>query len=430
LRFLILAPILLSALLFGEAAAPAKKKTTRRKRTPPAKVALKPLPSLDPVPIEAPGDSLAPFFQTLAKLEQESAASPEPRVVRILHFGDSHVAGDNWTGYLRKAFQNRFGDAGPGLVLPGAAFKGYRHIGAKSAHERGWEGVTLRAPTNDGLIGLPGAILHGVPRGLAHASARVTSSFSAFELQLVDATGETSCVSLAVDGSDSVSPFEEQIAESFGVLKFLRNPEPLEFGPHTLGIAKCGGVPRILGLDLASGKSGIIYDSLGINGAQLTDVEHIQPDLRQTLMQHMKPALVIVSYGTNDMSRLGLTSGEYKADCLRVLGGIRRDVPDAAVLVSGPLDRQTKVVKRRLYFKERSTLVIDALRQAALETGCGFWDAREAMGGEGAMLRWRRAGLAQPDLVHLNGHGYEKLAGLLFGQILAAYQNAAAKTTP
>jgi hypothetical protein len=72
------------------------------------------------VSIENKDEALAPFYAALAS---------KTSVVRILHFGDSHVASDIWTKYLRLGFQSRFGDAGAGSVLPGSVFRGYRRVG-------------------------------------------------------------------------------------------------------------------------------------------------------------------------------------------------------------------------------------------------------------------------------------------------------------
>jgi len=51
-------------------------------------------------------------------------------------------------------------------------------------------------------------------------------------------------------------------------------------------------------------------------------------------------------------------------------------------------------------------------RGAAEAQGCAFWDTREAMGGQGSMGGWRRAGLARRDGVHLKRDGYHRLADL------------------
>jgi lysophospholipase L1-like esterase len=385
----------------------AAKKATGTRRHPAAKP-LKPLPPPEPihVGIENGAEALAPFYQALGDRSQ---------VVRILHFGDSHVAADIWTRHLRNAFQQRYGDAGPGLVLPGAVFRGYRRAGVVvKAPIKSWQGLTLRNAPEDGLLGLPGAALNGkINAPAAIASAR----FSNFELEIAGDADD--CASITID--DGETPLDrEQIVGTYGTLTFVRNHEPLPLAPHTLQVPGCGSVSRIVGLDLRSGLPGVIYDAFGINGAQFADQDKLSAPLRKDLLARLNPTLLVVSFGTNEMGRKGLEAGAYKAECVRLLRALRADAGAAPVLMTGPPDRPGRTLKSRQLFHERSDMVVGALKAAAAETGCAFWDARAAMGGFGAMLRWRRSSLAQPDLVHLSAPGYELLAKMLFDEIMAA----------
>jgi hypothetical protein len=65
--------------------------------------------------------------------------------------------------------------------------------------------------------------------------------------------------------------------------------------------------------------------------------------------------------------------------------------------------------------------IIEAQQQACRENRAAFWDARERMGGKGAMRDWVYAGLAQGDYVHLTAAGYRRLAEVLFQDIIAQY---------
>jgi len=47
-----------------------------------------------------------------------------------------------------------------------------------------------------------------------------------------------------------------------------------------------------------------------------------------------------------------------------------------------------------------------------------FWDTREAMGGEDAVVQWNRNGLVNKDYVHLSHKGGQKLAEPLFNAII------------
>ena len=480
---------------------------------------------LAPQPLENAA-ALAPFFAALERLEAETAAGAPRSVVRVLHFGDSHVAADYWTGEMRTLLQRRFGDAGTGYVMPGKPWRFFRHARAKTLGA-GWETIGLGKTPCDGLLGLSQtAVRPAKRRGWAGAS----SEGAFFEVQAAS-DGGRGCLSLFVDdkllfsgpiggGTSFVDPAgavavplpeeaadkapdaapraadaaadaprpntiappddappapeaprlntiapptaegatpaplaaahainaeapdgaeaattaagapangaavggsDDEAAAALGVA-FLRNRAPLADGPHKIALAAdCGEPARLLGIDFRSGRGGVLYDTLGINGASIHFLDHWRSDVRALLLRHADPKLIVVSYGTNDMGDKDFVFADYRALVVRLLGAIRRDVPGAAVLVAGPIDRGA--ARRRAFgFKpENQELVVRALREAALETGCAFWDARAAVGGPGAAERWAAAKLAQSDHVHLTEAGYAKLAEMLARAVFAAY---------
>jgi LysM repeat protein len=58
-------------------------------------------------------EALDQFFIKLACLDHDSLTQ-----LRILHIGDSHIQADFFSGPVRKALQERFGNAGRGLIFP------------------------------------------------------------------------------------------------------------------------------------------------------------------------------------------------------------------------------------------------------------------------------------------------------------------------
>lgn len=440
---------------------------------------LKPVPltPLDPVPIESgEGNPLGTFFQALASLESPAADASAPPVVHIIHFGDSHVASDYWAGVLRQNLQARFGDAGPGFVLPGRPWQTIRYADATSLDGQGWRTDGLRPGENDGVVGLGGMSIESF-REANPASA--LASFSQFEI-LAATSPAMDCLQVQVDDSDfhdltahsdpvippppapetlvpepsskslgggaadppdpvvqttatkrkkprrkatpPVPPWHPWPADSPLDLLELSSSVPLAAGPHRISIrSSCGSQARLLGLELFSGTKGIVYDTDGVNGARLSDLEKPLPALRRALLQDAHPALIIVSYGTNDIGTKGFTPSDYEESAFKILSKLKEDAGDASILVTGPTDRGNPRKSRRAFIESAQAALQPALRSAALRAGCAYWDQQAAMGGPGAMTRWVRAGLAAYDYVHLSGLGYKKMADLLYDQLLAEY---------
>src|SRR5260370_40249979 len=66
------------------------------------------------IPVENAA-ALIPFFEQLYRHQKGEMPGP----LRILHYGDSHTAADEWTGDLRAHFQEKFGDGGAGYSYAG-----------------------------------------------------------------------------------------------------------------------------------------------------------------------------------------------------------------------------------------------------------------------------------------------------------------------
>lgn len=421
------------------------------------------LASLRPVPVDSP-QALGPFFEALRALESEPGPpGPDARAVRVLHFGDSHVAADIWTGELRALLQGRFGDAGPGFVMPGNPWKYFRHSRAKSLGGKGWQRCGLRDDPCQGLVGLGRASLRPtVPRRGKLEPAGLLAQFRYCEVQwALPALGELPVTRVdgrpflppgtgpppfevpggsPPPGSDESAPVpgeepwlstldEGSLGPADWSLLSERLVEPLSPGLHRIELM-AGGDARLLGADLLSGEPGILVDALGINGSEITDLEAWWPSVRPSLLNHAAPALLIVSFGTNDMGAKGFDEAAYRETSMRVLRSLRADAPGATVLVTAPFDRGGKSRKSRALMQERSQRATAALRDAARETGCAFWDAREAMGGAGSMPRWASARLAQRDQVHLTEPGYRQMAHYLFDALMKAFEGWEPKPPP
>ena len=422
------------------------------------------------------GEPLATFFQALAKLDSPPAEGSAPPVVRIIHFGDSHVASDYWAGVVRESLQRRFGNAGPGFVLPGRPWQTIRYAEAKSLDGQGWRTDGLKLGENDGVVGLGGMSLESY-RAANPASA--VADFSRFEV-LAATSPDSDCLQVQVDDANfpdltaqtqpvipaaaassllfpepssrdlgggaadppdppapvtavrrtrkrrilppAVPPWRPWPSDSPLDLLELTSTAPLAAGLHRISIRSgCGNKARLLGVELLSGSAGILYDTDGVNGARLIDLEKPLPALRRVLLQESHPALIIVSYGTNDIGTKGFTSSGYEETAFQVLTKLKADAGDASILVTGPTDRGSPRRRYREFIQGAQAQLQPALRRAALRAGCAYWDQQAAMGGTGAMTRWVRAGLAAYDYVHFSGLGYKKLADLLYDQLMIEY---------
>ena len=142
-------------------------------------------------------------------------------------------------------------------------------------------------------------------------------------------------------------------------------------------------------------------------------------ELLRSHITRRNPALVVLAYGTNEARRPDLSYEGVRDDLLALIRIVRAASPTAAILVVGAPDQVNRT--RRAPIGPAVETVLRAQRDAALASGCGFWNLRAAMGGSGSMKQWVQAGLAQKDWVHLTAPGYRLVGDSLYELIMGQY---------
>ena len=364
---------------------------------------------LDSAPhsLSQPG-ALVPIFEQLYRL----AAGLSHDAVHMIHYGDSHTAADEWTGALREAFKEKFGDGGSGFSLAGSPFKGYRRFDAPGGGTSLWQADGFRSAGPDGLLGLGGFSITAERPGQSVYLDTECDFLEVHYLQQPDGG------SLALYDSDQ---FLEEIRTA-GELGpgFVRYQVPP--GPHRFTLKTLDSHPvRLFGW-VADKQTGVTYEALGINGAEASVMMKWDEKLLSTYLQRRDPALIVLAYGTNEASDPNWNHESYEAMFSSLLQRLRQDAPAASILVLGPTDRWYRV--RGVWHPlEGVDRIVAAEQQACRENGCTFWDARQRMGGRGSMRDWVYSGLAQADYVHFTYGGYHRLGEALFADLMRQYES-------
>lgn len=353
--------------------------------------------------IEGAG-ALVPFFQ---QISHPGANGP----VRILQYGDSHTASDDWANEMRQDFQSKFGAGGAGFTLPGHPFLGYRRFDSRGSNSAGWytDGIVTRK--GDGVYGLGGISL------TAHAPGQsVTLSVESQQLELhyLQQPGGGQ-MNFSVDGVE-IAAIDTNGDFGPGVYRYTPVPGPHQFALRTLSSAPV----RLFGW-VAQNQSGVTYETLGINGAQAD----LQLDWNTAVLDgeiaDRDPALIVVAYGTNEAVSKSWTADQYRASLIEVIRRLRVAAPLASILFVGPPDCEYRLRDGGRRTFPHLDAVIEIQRQVALEFGCAFWDWRARMGGPGSSHEWVQAGLGQPDHTHLTSAGYRMVGDMLFSEIMSQY---------
>lgn len=339
----------------------------------------------------------------------ERLSNTQNRKFTVLHIGDSHIQSDFFSGFVRNNLIDAFGNGGRGMVFPYQAAKTHSAFNFRNKRIGEWE--FTRNVLNDNLfeIGLSGATVH----------TKDTAAGFKLWFPIEDLN---SCNKL-------VKIYYKKSAKSFDLVVKSKNSgeyhiikgDTLSDKPYTAVLLN--NLPDTLEITFTRRDSlqtffecygvsfenpedkGVIYHSVGINGAAFKDV--IAQKLFPSQISDLSPDLVIIDLGTNDLlGKVDMNKVEYELKTF--ISIIKKNSPNSIVLVSTPQD----FFKRRKHIplsKDYASLA----RKVAFENNCLFYDFYKVSGGFMMMNKWKKKNLAKKDRIHLTGEGY-MYKGVLF----------------
>lgn len=421
-------------------------------------------PTAPPLTLEAPDGALDPLYRALAAAEAGAAGGR----ALIAQFGDSHTAGDRFTGRLRQVLQARFGDAGRGFVLPGKpAIKHYYVQDVRYGSDRSWRADQGGKRDTREPYGLAGVRSYARDRDRVAwvetcadcATGTAVGRFELFylrqrgggelELRVDDGAWRRLPTALGADDGDT-----EVAVPAYEVVEV---PD----GPHRLTLRPRGGKEvAVFGVAMERAAPGVVVDGLGIVGLQLAHLWRWDWTVVGPQLARRDPALVVLQYGTNEADDPDLDLPQLEARTTELVGRIKAAVPGAAILLLGPPDMGVRVdaaackaLEKKLARKRRRADVaaltaerdaacawrtpailheiIAVQRRVAQATGVAFFDSLAAMGGPDridAMVTAEPA-LAYGDHVHFTGKGYAAWADLVVDDLLRGFEAWQARAT-
>ncbi|HEY4354149.1 MAG TPA: GDSL-type esterase/lipase family protein [Acidobacteriaceae bacterium] len=370
---------------------PAHKPVVTKPKTHP--VAAGGRPAISPYLIDDSG-ALDPFFAALHDLE-----TGKPEVVTVLHYGDSPTTADLITGDTRALLQQRFGDAGHGfnLIAKPWAWYGHRDV---TISDHGWKSLTAVGSMRQAVYGLGGARFEGGKD--AHSTFRLADAAQT-DVE-VDYFTEPDAGSFTVtaDGTP-VETVETTGDANVPTSRSLHLPA----GTKEVGVTPNGAV-TLTGLDFRRGDRGVIYDSLGLNGASTTVLSRaFDPGLWATEMQHAAPALVVINYGTNESSFGAFVDKQYEHELRLAVDRVRKALPSVPIMIMSPMDRGERAGLNEIRTMDTIPRIVAIQQRVAADLHCAFFDTFDAMGGDGTMSDWYngKPRLVSADLIHPTPQG-------------------------
>lgn len=378
---------------------------------PPSNEAPAPAQSEQDAVFNSSYDPLDFFFRQMEALQ----AGKQPHV-RIIQLGDSHTAADFFSGELRDRLQAKFGNGGLGARAAGLPYEGMRKRDMLVSQAGRWQyhnSLTDHAFTDYGISGFtavsnsPGASL----------SLTVTDQ-KGFDSGFVDFVRRPGGGTLELYLDDRLVQ-TVSVAGSAGTLGRAHVEAP-DGGAHALRVVADRRGIELIAWDTERNDPGIVLDSFGVVGATAGVVDNWQESLVRQELALMRPALIILAYGTNEGARTNFDPAAYQADFAVILDKLRRWSGPSSLLVAGPTDgsRQSKNCGASCPWKTLPAL--DTVRRLqfdeALRHQAAFWNGAETQTRSGGINAWTLMvpPLARPDHIHFTPAGYAILGGDLY----------------
>jgi hypothetical protein len=337
----------------------------------------------------------------LAKLYKIKHYSKENAV--FVHIGDSHIQADLETSVIRNELQNYFGNAGRGLVFPYQVAKTNAPWDISSSSKSSWKnnrvaridtliscGISafgIESQSINPEFNLDLRTINGLKDSFDNVKLFMGGKISELIIEYNDTQTENTCYKIAPDYAE----FHLKSATSGFKLTF----------PTTDTI-------KFYGASLEKKEtSGIIYHSIGANGAKYSDFNKTPRFWNQ--LKNLKADCYIISLGTNEAQDPNLKTDAFLDDVNITIQKLRLISPNACIILTTPPVSYFKKIRPN----QSLEVITDALIQFSNENNVVCWDLFNASRGSEGAKSWKSNQLLRSDLVHFSKEGYE-LQGNLF----------------
>ncbi len=351
------------------------------------------------------------FYNKLEKMMQTGEGR-----INIVQIGGSHIQAGTFSGEIRTRLQQLNGEmnAGWGFMFPYRIARTNSPFGYYIRYNGRWQScrnIERRKTSNLGVGGISATT--SAPKAeltiLLEDENQLDYSFNKLRIYY-----ENRGVNYTVSVDSSL------------LKKSTKTKDYYEFELNThvdsllITIQKkrnTSGSFTLFGITTESAPNGILYHSIGVNGA------HIPAFLRCQLFEKqlalLKPDLVILGLGINDAYGRRFSTEKFENNYAELIARIRRAAPETAIIFTTNNDSYLY----RRYVNKNGIKVEKSMFKLAAKYHTGVWDMFEVMGGLNSIVLWEKNRLARHDKIHFTREGYLTLGDLFFNALMKKFEN-------
>ncbi len=414
--------------------------------------------------------NLMQFFSKLHSLD-----SLKQGKINIVHIGDSHIQADFFTGRMRSLLQERFGNGGLGFAFPyqlartngngsvkyvsNAPWQSYRNVFPVNGANVGLSGIALSTSAADAVMELKvnDPSLHFSRLKIFTPSNHQVFNVATTSVPINIVSSTPKKIKHTIKSGESLSTIARRYKITVAQLKKTNNLKTdnivagktlwipsKEMEPVKIDLSNftnLQGQEResyydfvfdtpldrvyvypngreslydLNGLVLENSTPGVVYHSIGVNGAKYSDFNKYPLFFEQ--LKGLEPDLIIVSMGTNEAFDK-IDPKQFSASVNEFLEYIQQENPTANILLTSP--------PPSYFSRYNPNTIVSTLSNELIINGISsdyaLWDLYYNLGGTLGLKSLQSDGYLAKDLVHYTVKGYEFSADLFFDALLKSY---------
>ena len=361
-------------------------------------------------------------------------------VINIVHLGDSHIQAGFLSGRTMRLLQNSFGNAGRGWVAPFKLSKvneptdyfissnikewiAGRCVQLRPKCPWGIGGIGIQTEAKD--IGFNLIIAPNNGAGYSFNKIFMYRDYDAYPMVPLNADIDTAftpgwgyqaCENIVVDTFSMT-----HLVDTFSIKSV--NSMAAKIQQDSL-FTKKNKSSTYYGVMLSNSNPGILYHSIGVNGAKYKDYTSREYVRRLALL---KPSLLIISLGTNESFGKNFSKTEFEMQINSFVHLVLEEMPGVTLLITTPAESYKRVYRdKKRYFERNENIskVADVISSYTKKEGIACWDLFSIAGGNNSCKKWFDARLFGRDRIHFSRNGYEEQGMLLYKAIVRSYISA------
>ncbi len=350
------------------------------------------------------------FYDKLEKLLRTGEGR-----INVVQIGGSHIQAGTFSGQIRSRLQQMNGEmnVGWGYMFPYRISHTNSPFGYYIRYSGKWQStrnIERRKTSNLGVGGISAST--SSPKAeltiLLEDENKLDYSFNKFKVFY-----ENSGVNYLVTVDSTILKksiktagyFEIELKAHVDSLTITIQKEANERGSFTL-----------YGITTEAAPNGIMYHSIGVNGA--TVPAFLRCQLFEKQLAVLKPDLVILGLGINDAYGKHFSQKQFEENYGELISKIRKAAPETAIIFTTNNDSYLY----RRYVNKNGEKVKESMFKMAKKYGAGVWDLFSVMGGLNSIVLWEKNNLAQHDKIHFTREGYLTLGDLFFNALMQGFE--------